>query len=91
MAMMKIYCDYCGQKWDIYERDNWNDDKARTCPHCFNKIDGQTWKNEIIPAFGAYMDLNKQLIKDTGLGCVRFSVDFSEDYFFPESKCYNAL
>ncbi len=86
MAMMKIYCDYCGRKWDVYERDNWNSDNARTCPHCFHKIDGQTWKHEIVPAFAAYMDLNKQLIKDTGAGSVRFSVDFSEDYFFPENK-----
>lgn len=86
MAMMKIYCDYCGQKWDVYERDNWNDDKARTCPHCFHKIDSQTWKNEIVPAFGAYMDLTKQLIKDTGAGCIRFSVDFLEDHFFPEKE-----
>lgn len=36
--------------------------------------------------FGAFQDLNRRLVKDTGLGSVRFSVDFSEDYFFPEYK-----
>ena len=76
MAKMKIHCRSCGKSWKITERDKWNNDNARICPHCFKKIDCQTWKNDILPAFGAFMDLNKQLIKDTGAGCTLFSVDF---------------
>ena len=41
---MKIYCDNCGGFWEVYGRDNWHDDKARQCPHCYAKIDKELWE-----------------------------------------------
>jgi hypothetical protein len=47
-------------------------------------IDRQTWDNIIVPAFGAFMDANMQLMKDTGFrDQTRFAVNFEEDYYFP--------
>ena len=47
-------------------------------------IDRQTWNNIIVPAFGAFMDANMQLVKDTGFrNQTRFAVNFEEDYYFP--------
>lgn len=86
MAMMKIYCGYCNQYWEVYQHNDWKSDKARTCPHCFNRIDSQTWERQILPAFGEFQDMNRELIKDNLNGSVRFSVDFREDYYFPEKK-----
>ena len=74
--LIKINCNNCGSNWEIYERDNWKDDKARICPHCHSEIDSQTWKNQILPAWGFYTDSNRELIKDTGFGNALFSVDF---------------
>ena len=77
MAYMRIYCGYCGQKWEVYERDNWNSQKAATCPHCGKRIDGQTWARQVVPAFCAAGDANRELYKDaTGynLPCFRFDI-----------------
>ena len=51
-----------------------------------NRIDSQTWERQILPAFGEFQDMNRELIKDNLNGSVRFSVDFREDYYFPEKK-----
>lgn len=63
MAYLKIYCDVCGGSWEIYHRDNWKDDKARKCPHCFSKIPIELWAGEIIPAFTATHEANTELYK----------------------------
>ena len=42
MAYLKIYCDYCGQTWEVYRR-SMNDEHSRECPHCGSRIDDQTW------------------------------------------------
>lgn len=84
MAQMRIYCDYCKQSYYVYQHSNWKSDSARQCPHCFKMIDRQTWDNIIVPAFGAFMDANQQLVKDTGFtNQTRFTVNFEEDYHFP--------
>lgn len=84
MAQMRIYCDYCKQSYYVYQHSNWKSDTARQCPHCFHMIDRQTWDNIIVPAFGAFMDANMQLVKDTGFrDQTRFAVNFEEDYYFP--------
>ena len=64
MAYMKIYCDTCKHTWEIYDRDNWDNDKAQQCPHCYSEIDIQTWKNQVVPAFGMVADANRELYKD---------------------------
>lgn len=87
MGYMKIHCNYCGGSWEVYGRDDWNEKKHRTCPHCFSSIDGQDWHNSILPAFGAMMDANKELIKThTGYNAPLFTVDYVEDFFFPDAK-----
>lgn len=83
MAYMKIHCGYCGQKWEIYERDDFNHWKARTCPHCGSKIDEQTWQRQILPGFGQIADANRELMKDhTGYHIPLFTVDVIADHIF---------
>jgi hypothetical protein len=80
---LKIYCDVCGGNWEVYQRDDWTSDKARQCPHCFAKIDRQTWNKQIIPAFAATADANAELVKDsTGYHKPLFTVDFIADTLY---------
>lgn len=83
MAFLKIHCEVCGGTWEIYHRDDWKDDKARECPHCFSKIDSSVWKNEILPAFNAVSDANRELFKEhTGYHKPLFSFDVIADHFY---------
>ncbi len=76
MAFMRIYCGSCGQHWEVYERDDWNSSKAAICPHCGKSIDGQTWVNQVVPAFCAAADAKLELERDaTGYGLPRFRFD----------------
>ena len=85
MAYMRIHCHQCGGTWEVYQRDNWKDDRARTCPHCFSEIDGQTWERQIIPALGAVADANAELQKDhTGTRGPLFTVDVLAGHGIPE-------
>lgn len=87
MGFLRIHCNYCGGTWEVYGRDNYKETQYRTCPHCFQKIDGQDWQNHVLPAFGAMMDANRELIKThTGYHAPLFTVDFVEDFFFPDAK-----
>ena len=82
MSYMKIHCDYCGGSWEVYE---WTLDheKSRYCPHYFSKIDEQTWKNQVLPAYASVCDANRELVKDfTGSHIPLFSVDVISDYYF---------
>lgn len=82
MAYLRIYCDYCGQKWDVYERSI-HDEKSRICPHCMAEIEPQTWSRQIVPALGMVSDANRELYKDH-LGYHRpiFTVDVIADHIF---------
>ncbi len=83
MAYMRIHCDYCGGAWEVYKRDNWKDSKAAECPHCFSKIDRQTWDNQIVPAFNMLDDANRELFKDhVGYHRPLFTVDVIADHIF---------
>ncbi len=64
MAYLRIHCEACGGVWEVYHRDNWNNDKARQCPHCFAEIDRQTWEKDVLSAFSAVHDANAELYKD---------------------------
>ena len=80
MGYMSIHCGNCGNGWEIHEGDNWNDDKARECPYCCNKIDFQTWNREVIPAFGSVADANRELFKNhTGYNETLFRFDVISD------------
>lgn len=86
MGFLRIHCDYCGGTWDVYGRDDWNETRSRTCPHCQSKIDGQDWEKQIVPAFGAMQDANRELIKThTGYHAPLFTVDYIEDHYFPDA------
>lgn len=82
MGMLRIHCDQCGGAWEVYGRDNWHDRNARTCPHCGHKIERQTWEGQILPAFGAMMDANRELIKIRADHGPLFTVDYLEDSVF---------
>ena len=81
---MRIRCGSCRQRWEVYQRDNWKADKARTCPHCNAEIDAQTWERQIVPAFASAADANMELVRDhTGYHRTMFSVDFIADHYLP--------
>ena len=82
MGMLRIHCDYCGQAWEVYHRDEWNGDSARTCPHCFSEIDPGTWE-KVVAAFAEMSDANIELVKDHAQAHgALFTVDYLEDYTF---------
>ena len=84
MGYLRIHCDYCGGTWDVYRHSNFHERAARTCPHCQQRIDGQTWEKQILPAFGGMMDANRELLKDhTGYHSPLFTVDYIADHYFP--------
>lgn len=86
MGFLRIHCDYCGGTWDVYGRDDWNETRSRTCPHCQSKIDGQDWEKQIVPAFGAMLDANRELMKThTGYHSPLLTVDYIEDHYFPDA------
>jgi len=81
MSYMKIRCDNCGESWEVYEWGIKNE-FARYCPHCLSAIDEQTWKNQILPAFGSVGDANRELIKDyEGYNTPLFAVDMLSDTY----------
>ena len=73
MGYMRIKCHYCGGTWEVYGRSITglssptiiSGDYPRTCPHCFKAIERQTWEKQIIPAFLALDDANRELVKDS--------------------------
>lgn len=86
MGYLRIHCDYCGGTWEVYGRDDWNDDRARQCPHCSAKIDRQDWTKEVLPAFAAMMDANREIAKThSGYHIPLFTVDYIEDSYYPKS------
>ncbi len=86
MAYLRIYCDYCGQKWDVYQR-NMKDDSSRVCPHCMAEIDPQTWVRQIVPALCMVADANQELFRDhLEYHKPVFTFDVKEDYYFSRKK-----
>lgn len=76
MGFLRLHCTYCGDPWEVYHRDM-RSPTANQCPHCFKEIDRQTWDKQIVPAFGAMDDANRELFKDhTGIHTVLFSADY---------------
>lgn len=76
MEHLIIHCTSCRTAWQVYPRDM-TDEKSRCCPGCYAEIDAQTWRKQILPAFGAMMDANKELQKDsTGYDAPPFQIDY---------------
>ena len=67
-------------------------ERPATCPHCGTKIDRQTWEKCVVPAFGAFMDLNRDLFRDhVGEHRPLFQIDMISDLLFKnrhESSIY---
>lgn len=86
MGVLKINCGYCGGSWEVYSRDM-KYDKARTCPHCLQSVERQTWDKQILPAFGMLDDANRELFKDhTGYHKTLFSVSYEPDIIFKNAE-----
>ena len=80
MAYLRIHCENCGGTWEIYNRDNWSEDSARQCPHCFSEIARDVWQRNVIPAFCEVDDANRELYKEhTGYRKPLFSFDVIAD------------
>lgn len=80
MGFLRIHCHNCGNHWDINEGDDYKQRKYKTCPYCKEQIDGQDFDNQVLPAFGAMMDANRELKKThTGYNASLFSVEFMQD------------
>lgn len=91
MGYMRIKCHYCGGTWEVYGRSITglssptiiSGDYPRTCPHCFKAIERQTWEKQIIPAFLALDDANRELVKDSsGYHIPLFEVSYEADTVF---------
>lgn len=91
MGYMRIKCHYCGGTWEVYGRSVTgvssptiiSGDCPRTCPHCFKAIEKQTWDKQIIPAFLALDDANRELVKDSsGYHTPLFEVNYEADSVF---------
>ena len=80
MGYMRIRCHECGGAWEVYPY-NFKDDHLRVCPHCYKEIDRQTWQRQILPAYGALEDANRELVKDhTGYpGVALFTVTYQNN------------
>lgn len=86
MGFLKIHCHYCGGGWEVYKK-LLGVDAARQCPHCFQSIDGQTWEKQVVPAFHALDDANREIYKDsTGNRVPLFEVDYLADTIFENAK-----
>lgn len=83
MGHLIVRCDNCGTRWNIYHRDIKNRN-AKTCPMCGESINQQTWEKELLPAFGALEDANRELFKDhTGYHGTLFTVGYEPDIIYP--------
>ena len=78
----------CGGTWEVYHRDlHSRHKKARVCPHCSQKIDEQTWDNQIFPAYNALDDVNRELFKDhLGYHVPLFEVSYESNTIFKNAK-----
>lgn len=80
MGYMVVTCGYCHQKWHVYGSRDFNDRDARRCPHCQTEIDQQLWERQVLPAFGALQDTNRELYKHSvGTHTALFQIDYVED------------
>ena len=86
MIIMRFHCDSCGGKWDVYAHMK-EYDQSRTCPHCGQRIDADTWQKSILPAYKAVKAANEVIYHDhiefhSGV----FAVDFIADTVFENAK-----
>lgn len=74
---MRIKCGICNKAWEVYHRDNWKADTARTCPRCGAEVNKSTWEYDILPAFNMANDAELEICKErTGAA---FSISYMPD------------
>lgn len=84
---LKIYCDYCGQSWEVYPRGECEsrliNSKQNHCPHCgAAKIDRDTWE-ELIYVLMKTKRINEKLAADhVNKHNALFAVSFIADHLF---------
>ena len=89
MTYLRIHCESCGWHWEVFEDQDFHAKQAATCPRCKRRIDYQTWKNQIVPAFAMAADANRELIRDaTGFHSPYFHIDIIADYFMGKPKSF---
>ena len=83
MGHLQIHCDKCGTDWSVYRRDDWKDDKARTCPVCGAEIDSGTWERQVLSAFAEMEDVALELVKDhMQYGNTLFTIGYVPDVIY---------
>lgn len=89
MVYLRIHCYSCGGEWSVYSKLR-EYDAARTCPHCESRIDGDTWRQKVLPAFSAANAANVALMDDhVNYHTAPFEVDFIADSVFERAKGAN--
>ena len=84
---LKVYCDYCGQTWEVYPRGESPvvliNSKQNHCPHCgAAKIDRETWE-ELVFVLMKTKRINEKLAADhVNKHNALFAVSFIADHLF---------
>ena len=83
---LKVYCDYCGQNWEVYPRGDiqrLTKSKENHCPHCgAAKIDPETWK-DVLVCLTMTKRINEKLASDhVNKHNALFAVSFVADHLF---------
>lgn len=81
---IRVWCQRCGGTFEIYDRDDIQSHKARTCPHCQERATGETWA-KVVMAYDAYKTASKALFMDA-TSKTRFTVDFMDDSIFANCR-----
>ena len=82
---LKIHCDYCGQDYELYERDSITNKKACQCPHCKTRVDRDIWLSTVVPAFKMAQVANRVLYHNhANYHKPLFAVSFVADHLFPK-------
>lgn len=90
MAFLRIHCAYCGGTWEVYHKQR-ELDQARSCPHCDARIDGATWRDQVLPAYNTMRGANGALLDDhVSYHCARFEVDYINDGTFQNASAETA-
>ena len=86
MAFLRIHCAFCGGVWEVYHKQR-ELDQARSCPHCDARIDGATWREQVLPAYNTMRGANGALLDDhVSYHCPRFEVDYINDGTFQNAN-----
>jgi len=81
---MRVYCRRCGGSFELYSRDDVTSRKARTCPHCQERVSPETW-GKVVEAFDACRDACEALFSDSK-SKTRFTVDYIDDTIYKNSR-----